>query len=446
MNVGAALNAAVVETGAEVGVPSINVHGRDIVLIAPCTKAGSGDYASANKISNIALEQGCRVSVVFVAAEEGGVEISRKNYSCTGGLHDIGELSEPLFIVSPVGILNASDLKTVIEGICTQHGFGKNDAILIEELDVFGGAVSLQSRTACLQALGFSSVQPCQLGFGEGAVGYLPVSKGELSAIRSRFENELRLLLDSLNFSLDKHSSQHLAYISSNLCLTASQVFLFNTLSESRHEACDSNYVMVMRMLGERGAKELEKTLLEATADFLGTSNEHMDCSSLFGQAHIYVVDETGTSVNAVSRIEGTGVRKLNIVFVDALPHNIFQDFICLSTSGMGSGDQSLGEFLSITASMPYYDMPHWKYPFFYSVKEVSRSFGGEELERWVSARVVGRMPIVGKVIYQLDGNSLQGAYTPEFMANKRAFNQALSNRKADGHIRRLLDQARSFV
>ena len=429
---------------------AIDIRGRDVVLVNPVC-GGSGDEILAKRIANIALEQGCRVSLLSVDGGGGkAAEICRKHFSPTGEVHRIGDLHDPLFIVAPVGIFRDPDLRKTIDALCTKYLFSKRDALLIEERDVEGADEGLERTHRNLQEMGSDHINSCRLGFSAGAIGYLPIDESAQAALKSRFEGELGYLFDSFNLSLDGNSNYHLAYINSDLQCTPVQVFLANTLRETEADCKNSNYVMVLgklKGLAEHLVDSRRESLAGAVKELLKEDSRCPgECHSLFGSANIYFVDKAGSALTHAGSIRGAGTRQVNIVFVGSLPHSVFQDFICLSTSGMGSGDQSLGEFLSITGEMPHYDMQNWKYPLFEAVTELGESLGGAQLEQWVSTRVVGRKPPYGTITFKYLNEANLSIHSPEFIASKLALNQALSSRTADGHIRMLLDQSRLFV
>lgn len=429
--------------------PRVRLCHRDVLIVNPALR-GNGDLALAKKIANIALGQGCRVSTISIAGGDGGAEeLDRKSYSPGSVPHTVADLHKPLFVIAPVGILRTQDLQYIVERLYAEYNFRKEDVLLIEEMDVDSGGVNvLGNRTATLMEMGFKKVDTCALGFDEGAVGYLPVDETSQVATKSRFEGELKVFLDGFNLSLNAASNYHLAYIGSSPLRPPVQLFLANALRETQSATGDSNFVMVIGDLkgaNERNTKLFKEWLSSAVMEALAPNGTlPVDCHALFAHANIYFPQESDSSLIPSMQLEGSGSRSVNVVFVSELPPSIFQDFICLSTSGMATGDQSLSEFLSITGEMPHYDMQRWKHPMFSALKRIGSSIGGSQLEQWVSSRVTG--PVNGSRHSRFLTDADMAASTPAFKADKAAFNKALSSRTADGHIRMLLDQARSFV
>ncbi|MBN3003110.1 hypothetical protein JW897_05105 [Chromobacterium alkanivorans] len=413
-----------------------SIRGRDVVIINPFCEGG-GDHALANKIANLALEEGCRVTIVPVSANGGGESDSgQRNISLHGGGHDASSLSNPVFIVAPVGILTTEKLGETINRLCDQYQFPKGDIALIEEMDLLASpSQQLPERQELLQKMGFGKVDAFNLGFGKGAIGYLPVDPLTVNTVKDRFEGELVKLLDSCNLSLAKDSHYHLAYISSDTCVTASQVFIANTLTENKGSGKNANYVMVLRQLDGYA----KKVLPNKVSEILNLRSQQHDFPALFAKANIAFADpDTGRLENNME-IKGEGQGQLNIVFANALPQNIFHDFMCLAHSGMASGDQSLGEFLSLTGKMPYYDMQPWKQPLAEAVKEAGAELGGAELKQAVAERIIGRQPFSGRMAYQIVPNLGQTERSAELNHGLNALDTLISTRTADHHIRALL-------
>ncbi|MGY4730907.1 hypothetical protein [Burkholderia pyrrocinia] len=411
------------------------VAGRDVILINPYC-AGGGDHALANKIANIALEEGCRISIVPTDSREMNKIAGEHHRNLSPGEceHDIDQLRDPIFIVAPVGILSTQKLKDRIEYICDKYNFAKNDILLVEEMDLLKSpSQALAPRQKMLRQIGFSGVEVKELGFCDGAIGYLPVDRATADEIESRFAGELTRLLDSYNLSPSKESNYHLAYISSNAPVTSAEAFILNSLVETRDESKDSNFVMVIRDF-ERYERMMQLKLPE----FLGVSNSKFNHSALFSKANLFFLDPNTGKLEKRKEVTGGGQPAVNIVLVKSLPQNIFHDFMRISRSGMASGDQSLGEFLSITGKVPYYDMQPWKVPLVNALLDTADDIGGGEFKKEMQKKISGMQPN-GRDICKLSKVSDQSMRSSEFDAAEVELNRYIASRTADRSIREYL-------
>ncbi len=146
----------------------------------------------------------------------------------------------------------------------------------------------------------------------------------------------------------------------------------------------------------------------------------------------IFSPEKNGTALARLAEINGSGKRRVNIIFCNNLPKNIFQDFMYISKIGMASGDQSLSEFLSLTMKMPYYEIQPWKFHLFESISKIAKDIGGSELESWLSQRVVGRTIYGDSFSSELVSNLTKGDYSENTMANIEKFNKTLVKQTAE--------------
>jgi hypothetical protein len=342
--------------------------------------------------------------------------------------------------VAPVSILDVNELEKTLSDLFDKYKFSKQDILLIEELDLLTpDPDSLEQRETLLKKMGFSDVAACKLGFAQGSIGYLPIDQASMKKIKNRFEGELTTLLDSLNVTLDKESRYHLAYISYE-CIRAVKIFIANTLSENKGDVINSNYIMVTRSLCAPD-KELLKKVLGQLFSF---KKNFYNFPVLFSKVTLYFSDPETGKLKKELEVKGEGVRKVNVVFVKSLPENIFKDFMCLSHSGMASGDQSLGEFLSLTGKLPYYDLQPWKEPLAKALENTAEKLGGDELKREVSKKIVGELPFGKGLVLKLAANIDQTPVSPELKASISALDQYIAAQTADGYIRALLTNART--
>ncbi|WP_261423534.1 hypothetical protein [Serratia quinivorans] len=413
---------------------SENVHGRDIIIINPYTEGG-GDHALAKKIANIALDEGCRVTISSMDVSYGKEGCNKKyqNYSLRDEEpHHISQLNNPLFIISPVGIANAYTLGKHIENICEEFKFGRNDIILIEEMDLLVPSDrKLKNYSDMLKNIGFSNISENKLGFGHGAIGYIPTDEQTINEIKSRFEGELIKLLDGYNVSLSKDNSYHLGYISSGSYITGAQVFIANTLCETTNDERNAIFIMSLRQLNQYR----KPIVINAIKNILTFKKEDFDYTVLFSKATIVTVNSDSGDIESRDEITGSGTKEISIILTNKIQKNIYDDFLLLADTGMSSGDQSLSEYLSLKGKLPYYDMQPWKYPLVESIKEL----GGKDLENYLNHKFVGRAPFSGRENYSFISNVTQPTSTPEQLSEIDGLDKKISSNTATEHISDLI-------
>lgn len=416
-----------------------SIQGRDVVLINPFG-LGGGDHGLANKVANIALQEHCRVTVVPLNVRDISAPPAHRNLNQTYKKHEISELHNPLFIIAPVGILPTEKLKHQIEQLCSEYNFAKTDVMLIEEMDLaVGPSQQMSKRVEMLQDAGFKSISPQKLGFAEGAIGYLPVDPAAAELVKERAKGELTKLLDGYNQSLNPKDNVHLAYISSNSNVTNSQKFIANTLVDTLADGKDTHYVMVLRNFDEHAQTTLPKVLTET----FNSKHDDYDYPALFSKAAIYFADPDSGKPLLKAELEGTGARQVNIFFTGQLPHNLFMDLMSVSHSGMASGDQSLGEFLSLTGKMPYYDTQPWKKPLAHAILSRAYEQGGDGVESELSRRLFGSTPKARKPLPELPPNLNQPQRSGALDYFVGELNEEISAIKADVPIRSFIRNAK---
>jgi len=413
-------------------------RGRDVVIINPYSK-GSGDEALAKKIANIALDEGCRVTISPLDALSENSSSNNHNqkyqsYSIQDeSPHNISNLTNPLFIIAPVSIASITDIEQHLINMCEKFNFPRKDAIIIEEMDLLTGKDrALENYDAMLKKIGFANVSVNRLGFGDGAIGYIPTDEKTINDIKGRFEGELIRLLDSYNASLSSDNSYHLGYISSDCIISGTQVFIGNTLCETMADERDATFIMSLREFNPSRTPVLIEGLT-----YILTSKDNIDYPSLFSKAAITVINPDSGNVEKSMEIRGEGTKRINIILTEKLPKNIYEDFLLLADTGMTSGDQSLGEYLTLKGTLPYYDMQPWKYPM---MKEIKKS-GGPELSDYLDKKFIGRMPFSGERIYSLITNNIP--LTPEQLMKKIELDKKISSNIASPHIRALIKSSK---
>lgn len=411
-----------------------NIRGRDVIIINPYSEGG-GDHALAKRIANIALDEGCRVTISSFDAfsDDNKPGTTYRNYSLHNEQpHNISDLNNPLFIISPVGIAKKEKLEAHIAGLCEKCKFQPADVILIEEMDLLSSPdQQLENYNNMLKQMGFTDVSAHRLGFSDGAIGYLPTDQKTVNDIENRFKGELVKLFDSYNLSLPKDSSCHLAYISSDLYVTGAQVFIVNTLCETANDERSATFIMSLRQ------RDLitPHAIAEHIIDILELKSDEHDYPSLFSEATITVINADTGDIEHRQVTAGTGTKAINIVITSKLPKNIYDDFLMLADTGMTSGDQSFSEYLSIKEKIPYYDMQTWKYPLVTAI----RTLGGPELRSQIDSKIVGQIPFSGNKIFSLTSNTLPQNSSPEQLAAMAALNKKIFSHTATAHISHLI-------
>lgn len=425
--------------------PAEAIRARDILIINPYCHGG-GDEALAKKIANIALAEGCRVSVISFDTTQIYTSAAlldnhrSQNYARPGEMpHAISELTNPLFIIAPAGIADMDDLEKQIGHICQKHHFSCEDAFIIEEMDVLTQHdKKLEHYAAMLRETGFKNVTTCSLGFSDGAIGYIPTDEHEIDRIRHRFEGELVRLFDSYHLDLSAGSSYHLGYISSDSMLSGPQVFIANTLSETQADDRHATFILSVRQLTDYSAPLTVKAIL----DILQLKNESFNNPALFSRATVTVVDaESGQAQPEIS-IRGCGHKKVGIILTSGLPKSIYDDFLMLADGGMTSGDQSFSEYLSLKGTLPYYDMQPWKEPLMTAIKAAA----DPALAEWLDTRFVGLRPFSGERIAALLPNITPPQLSPAQLRHREALEQKLSSSVATPYIRRIIHAASGRV
>ena len=255
--------------------------------------------------------------------------------------------------------------------------------------------------------------------------------RSDQETAQERAESEIIKLLDSYNFDLSEKQNLYIGYMNSKTPNTSAQVFVSNTLNEDFNNELNSNYVLVFgtNHYSTRTQGIIESILsLESTK--MGINNPEM-----FSEANMsYFYSETG-EVNHLSKIIGTGKRKVNVILTKSLPRNIFLDLIHLSKSGMTTGDQSLCEYISLKKELPYYDKEPYKQPLVDNIKDMAKKHDvNNQLQNKLDERIVGNILFTGDVAYKfkVKDNALMKSYTHELDNSWYLFNEELFYKRAD--------------
>lgn len=423
-----------VSEAVEVATPDFNkgiLKGRDVVVINLIGQ-GNGDKYLGEKIANIALDEGCRVSIISLNIYSPDITNSRNISLCDDEPYDLAALHNPVFIITPMALMSTKSLCQQIEKICERYQFSKQNAILIDEMDVTQSEGRLPHHYEnALKGIGFENVSANRLGFSTYSIGYLPVDDETVKAIRGRFEGELLRLFDSYNLSLTSDSHYNFAYISTDFFITSTQVFLANTLTETMGDDKDASYVMVLRQY----RPDLKKAIYEGVLGILSEKSEELNYSRLFSKAVVGFVNNNTGEIEPYGVISGSGEKKINILFTQQLPKNLFDDFMCLCETGMVSGDQSLSEYLSLKGTLPYYSVQSWSHP----LARAMVDHGAKSIRDIVEHKMVFRGPVAGFESYKLKPNIKPQKPSARQLKQLDALNKKIASTTATQYIRTLL-------
>lgn len=429
---------------------------RDVVIINPYMNGG-GDKALGNKVANIALNDGGRVSIISMDADDISKDSCRNLSLNDPTFNSINQLRNPLLIFTPVSTLEPHQIEFCIK-ILNQHiDFNKQKVMILDEMDVLPQDSKLLECINILHHNGFKSIHAYNLGLNNG-IGYLATEQKQIDNIKHRFKYELSNLMDSYNLSLKKDAHHYLAYLSAEpayrqakLPMHSAQLFIVNQLIETQHDNKDANFIIVLRQLANCYSDNFDiaelvshtkryfdgKETISAALQEILTKKEtgKFDSPMLFAKAQLYFADTQHGKLEKLFELKGTGNRQINIVVTESLPKNIFEDFMCLADSGMMSGDQSLSEYLSLKNTVPYYDMPPWKEGVAEGLIKHAKNHGTENA---MNAKISG---------YKLNGN-IRASYlnatqyippTPEQLIKEEVTNKKIASLKANDKIREFI-------
>ncbi len=277
-----------------------------------------------------------------------------------------------------------------------------------------------------------------KLRFGENCIGYLPIEKLECSAIKKRSKADLERLFDSFNLNIDWNAHYYISYLNSDIKITASQVFITNTLCELKENPSAINYIF---SLGKGDWKSDVKKISEKACDILPMLKEiDKDIANKFSKLSIILVDTYKNKIFP-TKLQNWGREDgipINIIFMNSkhMPKNIWHDFIAISKSGIMTGDQSLCDYLSIKKEMPFYEMQNWKVPLRKSLIDSAETFGGEELKEYMKTKIFGRMPPYGNISYQIVSHSmLNDKLKKDFKKFGEFLSQRIANDAIEAHL-----------
>ncbi|USR64879.1 hypothetical protein NFC79_19585 [Providencia stuartii] len=429
---------------------------RDVVILNPYMNGG-GDKALGNKVANIVLNDGGRVSIISMDADDISKADCRNLSLNDPTFNSINHLRNPLLIFTPVSTLEPHQIEFCIKRLNQYIDFNKQKIMILDEMDVLPRDSKLPECINILRQNGFQKIHAYSLGLNNG-IGYLATEQKQIDDIKHRFKNELSKLMDSYNLSLAKDTPHYLAYLSAEpayrqtkLPMHSAQLFVANKLIETHHDNKDANFIIVLRQLANCYSDNFDineivshkkyyfdgkETVSAALQEILTKKEtEKFDLPKLFAKAQLYFADAKNGKLEKLFELKGTGNRQINIVVTEFLPKNIFEDFMCLADSGMMSGDQSLSEYLSLKNTVPYYDMPPWKEGVAEGLIKHAKKYGTEDA---MMSKISG---------YTLDGN-IRAPYlnaaqyippSPNQLAKEETTNKEIASLKANDKIREFI-------
>lgn len=216
---------------------------------------GGGDKVLGNKVANIALNDGCRASIISMNADN-IAKMGCRNLSLNDPtFNSIDQLRNPLLIITPISTLEPQQIEFCITWLCQHLDFNKQKIMILDEMDV---RPQDSKRLECIKHLrhnGFKNIRAYSLGLNNG-IGYLATEQKQIDNIKHRFKYELSNLMDSYNLSLAKDTHHYLAYLSAEpmyrqakLPMHSAQLFIANKLVETQHDNKDTNFIIVIRQL-----------------------------------------------------------------------------------------------------------------------------------------------------------------------------------------------------
>lgn len=409
-----------------------NISNKELVIINPDAQ-GAGDDTLGAAIADLAQKEGGRVSIVKIDATD--KKNTTKIMSFNTEKAPLESLNNPSFIVAPVGALATGNLKNNITSLCNKYNFQKESIFLIEEMDLLKKPeYSLELREKILEKTGFKKIESHRLGFHKESLGYIPLPSETISQIKERAATELSEFMAKIGQKTNKNDQVYVGYLGGGDASSSGlKTFISNTLHETEDGDYQAHYFIIP---GDGTAEILMDFFMTLMLGEPGTNN-----NNLFRRADVSFISPEGELKQKGNfPLCGSGKRKINLFFSSRLPRNLFLDLIHLSKSGIMTGDQSLGEYISIKEEMPYYHQPDWKIPLSNGLRSMTKSRSVlDELDH----RIIGRKSLEDpKPSYKLrkDGYS-PSTQTLEQKEEWAKFNSDLTARKADDAIRKIVHQ-----
>lgn len=248
----------------------------------------------------------------------------------------------------------------------------------------------MQCYRESLQKIFVGTMDEIKLGFSTDSVGYLSMTRQECEQIQQRSRVELEKLFDSFNITFDPSANYYVSYLNSERKVTATQIFMFNTLRELQDNPSSVNYIC---SLGETAGTS---TIIDISNKFaqLPVESFSKNASEKFSKMNLMIVDVHNKKIfqKELASI-GNGAIPINVIFLStmSMPKRVWHNFIAVSKAGMMTGDQSLTDYLSIKQEMPFYETQRWKKPLEYNILKKANDFKGEDFKEYVTTKFVGQ-------------------------------------------------------
>lgn len=422
----------------------------DVIIINPI-KCGGGDYALANKISNLITKYNGKGKILSYDLDIRNSEkselnpnpIREVNFSLDSDFNDDVKLIDPVIIIAPYGICHPKHLIKLLSTEKIKYVSAKR-ILMINEMDLApqsydGIKVENYKYEEALLEIGFDSIKIASLGFSEDAIGYLPTNEKELSHINNRATTELEKFLDGCNFNLDKNKNIYLSYLGGRRPYISSEDFLWKTINENKESNKDSIYIFAYR------DKDSIKFTVHSVMKWLLDENPN----KLFSECKLFCIENVNEQLKIEEikngkndKIIGSGSKSMHIFFTGMMPENIFKDFIAISDSGMMTGDQSLSDYLSIKKEMPYYEVMPWKKNLARSIQNIANKMGDEKLDSKIKTKFIASGQIQIETKDHFPQRDEENKEREQYLLSE--FNQAIFSRNAEEPLMEKLQEIRA--
>lgn len=399
---------------------------KEVVIINP-THNGYGDFELARKLEKLITSKGLQVAVISLAKKHNDENFTYSYENISG---KPTRLESKLVVIAPFSFCKPEALLQAFKNNVIINE--KMKIVMIDEMEA-SSQHAFPDYKREFEKIDVKHVYEEKLGFGENCIGYLPIEESECVAIKQRSKIELKRLFDSFNLNVDASAHYYISYLNSDAKVTESQVFIVNTLYEVKENPSSVNYLF---SLGKDDWESDVKRISEGVCKILSDlENADKDIANKFSKLNTILVDayKNKTFHTELQNRKGEGI-PINIIFMNSgqMPKNIWHNFIAMSKSGVMTGDQSLGDYLSIKKEMPFYEMQYWKWPLKQSLINSAETFRGKEFKKYVETKFFGRLPPYGKIFYQFADRSM---LNDQLKSDFQDFGKLLSEKVANGSI-----------
>lgn len=404
---------------------------REVVIINP-TYNGNGDFELAKKLEQLIASKGLQTTTISLK--------HNGNVSCIDNYENIlgkQKKRESNFVV--VAPFSFCSPETLIKIFKDNINFREKElkVMMIDEIQA-ASQYSFNAYKDQFQKIGVKHVHEEKLGFGKDCIGYLPIEESECMTINQRSKTELKKMFDSFNLNIDFSAYYYVSYLSSTIKVTASQVFIINTLCELKENPSSVNYIF---SLGEGDWESDVKRIAKGVCSILSDLEDFdKDLARKFSKLNVILIDvyKNQTLHTQLQNRKEKGI-PINMIFMNSkqMPKNVWHNFIAVSKSGVMTGDQSLCDYLSIKKEMPFYEMQHWKWPLRQSLIDNAEEFGGKELKEYVETKIFGRMPPYGDIFSQFVNRSMLNDQLKSDFQNFGTFlSQKIANDSIEAYLK----------